>query len=229
VGRTFPAVDASGNALGKIETSSTDFWGRIAIVVDQRDHEYDTRAGTLLQGGFFIGSTTNSSSTSYHGEYGLASVWVPLGPTTRFTARAGARFSDHLDGDAARVIPAWEDDLLVVGGPESNRALPIASQINNCVKLASAEIRHDLKVFPGGAVAVLAFIDGSQADDCGRDHVTVATPSPGSSLINTQTSDWIFGPGGGVALRLLRNAVLTATVARARGATRVYVSSGWAW
>ena len=62
---------------------------------------------------------------------GLVAAWLPLSEKTRITARVGARFSNHLSGDASRIIPAWEDDVLVSGGPESNRAVPIASQVNN--------------------------------------------------------------------------------------------------
>jgi hypothetical protein len=40
---------------------------------------------------------------------------------------------------------------------------------------------------------------------------------------------WTVGIGGGVAVRVLRNAILTLTAARARQQTRIYVSSGWAW
>jgi len=35
--------------------------------------------------------------------------------------------------------------------------------------------------------------------------------------------------GGGIAIRLLRNAILTATVGVAQSKARVYVSSGWSW
>ena len=79
----------------------------------------------------------------------MASGWLPLSHRTRLTARVAARFSEHLGIDASRIIPAWEDDVLVAGGPESNRGLPIAVRVNDCAYLASAEIRHDIRVFPG--------------------------------------------------------------------------------
>lgn len=223
-------IDGQASAAGVTET---DVRGRIALVIDQRDREYDTRSGSLIQGGFFFGSPSGTSQSSYTGEYGMVSGWLPLGERTRITARVAGRFSNHLGIDASRIIPAWEDDVLVAGGPESNRALPIAARVNNCAYLASAELRHDLRVFPGGAITLLAFVDGTRTDNCGRDDVTVVTPRdtlPGlSTTAATPTTGWVWGPGVGVALRLLRNAVLTATVARALGATRVYVSSGWSW
>ena len=118
-------------------------------------------------------------------------------------------------------MPAWEDSFVLGGGPESSRALPIGWRLNNKMMLASAEIRHDVFTFPGGAVGVLAFVDGTR-EYCDCDYLDNA---PGFA----EHKEWTWGPGAGVSLRLLRNAILTATVARGDGATRVYVSSGWAW
>ncbi len=231
------AVRGEASHIGVPAASSavteTDVRGRIALVVDQRDHEYDTRSGSLIQGGIFFGSPSGTSQ-AYTGEYGMASGWLPLSDRTRLTARVAARLSNHLGIDASRIIPAWEDDVLVTGGPESNRALPIATRVNDCAYLASAELRHDVRVFPGGAITVLAFVDGSATDNCGRDNVSVGAPNdtlPGLSTTTAVHEDagWIWCPGVGVSLRLLRNAILTATIARALGATRIYVSSGWSW
>lgn len=195
--------------------------GRIAVVVDLRDREYDTRSGVLLQGGLIIGS----SDGTYHGGYALATGWLPLGERTRITARGGYRAYDLYSGtaDAWRTIPAWEDEFVVGGGAESDRALPPGFASGRRVMLANAEIRHDVKTFPGGAITVLAFADGART---AIESVAFADTRPTSGL---PFQDWAIGGGGGVALRLLRNAVLTATVGHALGATRVYVSSGWSW
>lgn len=116
-------------------------------------------------------------------------------------------------------MPAWEDEFVLGGGPESNRALPIGSETNTKMLLGSAEIRHDVFTFPGGGIALLAFVDGGRAY-CNCDDLTSARGA---------STDWVFGPGAGIAVRLLRNAVLTATVGRAEHGTRIYVSSGWSW
>ena len=214
-------------------TTETDVRARLAFVYDRRDREYDTRRGALLQGGVLVGS----AGTGYHGTYFLAGVWVPLGPATRITGRVGARTMSHSAIDASRIIPAWEDEFVAVGGPESNRALPVGARTDREVELASVEIRHDLFTFPGGAIVLFAFVDGGRAS-CACDAVSVGSrahasgPWPSYLLATDATalpSDWVVGPGGGMALRLLRNAVLTATVARAENATRIYVSSGWSW
>ncbi len=200
--------------------------GRIAIVVDLRDREYDTRSGALLQGGVIMGS----SHGTYRGGYVLASGWLPVGPATRFTARAGYRAYGEGSGtpDAWRTVPAWEDEFVVGGGFQSNRTLPPAFDAGRRVILASAEGRHDLFTFPGGALAVLAFVDGARA---GQESIafTASTDVAERQSRSGPLEDWIVGAGGGVSLRLLRNAVLTATVGAAQGKARMYVSSGWAW
>ena len=197
-------------------TSTTDWIARLALIVDRRDREYDTRRGYLIQMGVFVGSATNA-----RGGYGLASGWVPLDDKTRVTARAGLQVFQRQAGEDERNMPAWEDDYVLGGGPESNRGLPIGAYLGKDNLVAAAELRHDLKVFPGGALAVLAFVDASRGY-CASCFQLIDTP------VNPAI-DWKVSPGAGVALRLLRNAVLTATVAHGDGATRVYVSSGWSW
>ncbi|MES1260077.1 MAG: hypothetical protein ABUL71_05725 [Gemmatimonadota bacterium] len=208
----------------------TDVRARVAIVVDQRDREFDTRSGTLLEGGFFVGSPTgNAGTSSYHGEFAVAAGWMPITERTRFTVRGAAQFSRSLGLDASREIPGWEGDIPILGGFASNRALPIGARTDDCTYLVGAELRHDIKTFPGGALAVLAFVDGGRVDDCGAHAVTVALRAQRAMGAATNIDAWTWGPGAGISLRLLRNAILTATIARGDGATRVYVGSGWSW
>jgi hypothetical protein len=219
---------------------------RLAVVVDLRDREFDTRRGALLQTGVLIGRATEAvdaggiilssinNTATYHEWYGLASGWLPLGSATRFTARIGARaLSIPSAFDAMRTIPAWEDDITVLGGPESDRALPPAGELSRGLLLGSAEARHDLVTFPGGAVAVLGFVDAGRPFidlSCAQQAPFLPeTRGCGTGSLQLTFDHWIVGPGIGVSLRLLRNAVLTATVARAEHATRFYLQSGWSW
>ena len=216
---THVAYDDFNYYAGTLDSiSQSDFRGRFGFVVDERDREYDTRSGSLVQMGAFITSRSN-----VRGGYALASGWLPLSEKTRATARVGVRVMSHnSQSELDRTMPAWEDAFVLGGGPESNRALPVAARLEEGMYLASVEVRHDLKVFPGGAFTVLAFVDGSKVD-CGCIRLT---DIPGPIL---PASKWTVGPGVGASLRLLRNSILTATIARADGATRVYVSSGWSW
>jgi hypothetical protein len=220
----------------------TDWHVRLAAIFDRRDREYDTRRGVLLQTGVLAGHFRDSyrsallDDASYTGWYGTAAGWLPIGAATRITTRVGARaLSAGADNglEAERVIPEWEDDVAALGGPESNRGLPIGAVQGRGVLLAGAEIRRDVVSFPGGAIALLAFVDGGRTfadNSCDREQGLSPDPGCGESgALRITLSGWTVAPGAGVALRLLRNAVLVASVARAEHATRIYVSSGWSW
>jgi hypothetical protein len=209
--------------------AETDYRGRVAAVLDLRDRGYDTRTGLLLQTGLYAGS----AGGGYHAWYGLASGWHPFSSRTRITARVGARAMSLPDSqvlDAPRILPAWEDEFVVLGGPESNRALAIGEQRGRGLLLGSMELRHDVLVVAGAAVAVIAFVDAGRAfnDMTSGPGINDTLPRQTGAL-QLSLDRWTLGVGGGVALRLLRNAVLTATVGVAHGDARVYVSSGWSW
>jgi hypothetical protein len=227
-------VRASEFSGSEVSETDIDTRGRVALVVDLRDREYDTRSGALLQAGYIVGSIEGT----YHGSYALASGWLPLGSATRLSARAGYRWLSAGTGaeivghggaspDAWRTIPGWEDEF-VVGGFQSDRAVPPGYLADRRVYLASAEARHDLVTFPGGALTLLAFVDAGRS---GTDYVYFLEDPHANATPLTQgpLQDWVVGGGGGLALRLLRSAQLTATLGRAAGATQFYLQSGWSW
>ena len=211
----YPTTQAG---YSEVPFSSTDYQTRVALVADLRDREYDTRRGALVQIGLFAGSVDRG----YNGSYGLASGWASLSPGTRVTGRIGFKLMSRKYLDARRTMPAWEDEFVVGGGPESNRSLPMAFRTNDKMQLASVEIRHDIFTFPAGAIALIAFVDAGRAYcDC-----VFLIDTPG---VDYTVDDWVVGPGGGIAVRLLRNAIMTATVGVAKGKARVYVGTGWSW
>jgi hypothetical protein len=204
--------------------SETDIRGRLALIYDGRNREYQPQSGLLMQGGVLGGS----AGTGYAGFYLMFGGWAPIGASTRASVHEAFRSFEETTIDAARIIPGWEDEI-TVGGTESNRTTPIGAGASRDVSVGSVQIEHDLKVFPGGAFSVLLFADGTHTG--GGDN-TLAQGSPSVQPAVTSTNfatGWIVGAGGGVSLRLLRNAILTATVGRADGATRVYVGGGWGW
>lgn len=241
VGRVYVAARGEYVHFGEANSGVApdhDVRGRVALVADLRDREYNTRQGALLQGGV-LGGTDGGS---YHGFYGMGTFWVPLTATTVLTGRAAYRAVNVPDSvtyamtavpaDAWRTLPAWEDEFVVGGGFESNRGLPSGALSGSKVTLANAEVRQQIFSFPGGALSVLAFVDGgrSPVDVIYRYHVDLQSQrSVAESAATTYPDDWAVAAGGGVSLRLLRNAILTATVSRADHATRVYVGSGWSW
>ncbi len=223
--------------------SETDWHGRLALIVDRRDREYDTRHGALVQAGVLAGHFGDTyrglslDDDDYTGWYALAAGWLPLSARTRVTARIGARAlsAGAFNGfEAERTLPAWEDDITVFGGAESNRGLPEAAVMGRGVLLASAELRHDVVTVPAASLALIAFADAGRvfvdnACDVARSRADPPIYCGSSGTLRLTLDGWTVAPGVGVALRLLRDAVLEATVARAEHATRIYVSSGWSW
>ncbi len=214
------------------QVDQTDTRARVALVLDLRDREYDTRSGLLAQAGVFGGTAADG----YRGYYALASGWASPGPNTTFTARAGLRDVSPTGAVGILVtMPAWEDEFTTLGGAQSDRALAVGEDVGRGVLLAGAEVRQAVYTSRFGALSVLAFVDGGRVF---RDPTTCpqcANPLPNGTgdtsngALDLTLRGWTVGAGGGVALRLLRNAILTLTAARARQQTRWYVSSGWAW
>ncbi len=223
----------SGNfyCLGA-RVDQTDTRGRAALVLDLRDREYDTRSGLLAQAGLFGGSAADG----YRGYYALANGWVSPGPNTTFTARAGLRDVSPTGAVGIEMtMPAWEDEFTTFGGAESDRALAMGEDVGRGLLLAGAEVRQAVYTSRFGALSVLAFVDGGRIF---RDPTTCpqcANPLPNGTgdtsngALDLTLHGWTVGAGGGVAVRVLRNAILTLTAARARKQTRWYVSYGWAW
>ncbi|HEY4100614.1 MAG TPA: hypothetical protein VGM20_07035 [Gemmatimonadales bacterium] len=210
--------------------SASDSRIRVGVVADLRDREYDTERGALLQGGMLGGSAAGG----YHGFYLLGAFWIPATSSMVITGRGGYRVVSGSDGvpvDAWRTIPAWEDEIVAGGGFESNRALPTGDLTGSKVTLGTAEIRQRIATFPGGGLSVLGFVDGSRTPPLGVTLTQVGIPGQVAALRTSggALEDWVVGAGGGIALRLLRSAVLTATVGRAQHATRFYLQSGWSW
>jgi hypothetical protein len=225
-----PAPD--GGSAGGCRLDQTDVRGRAALVLDLRDREYDTRSGLLAQAGVFGGSAADG----YRGYYALASGWLSPGPTTTVTARAGLRDVSPTGAvGIAMTLPAWEDEFTTLGGPQSDRALAVGEDVGRGLLLAGAEVRQAVHTSRFGALSVLAFVDGGRVFRDPTICPPCANPLPGgtgdtsSGALDLTLHGWTIGAGGGVAIRLLRNAILTLTGARARQQTRWYVTSGWAW
>lgn len=209
----------------------TDAQGRVAILVDLRDREYDTRNGMLLDVGYAAGTGVSN----YDAVYGIARGWIAPAPRLRIAARGGFRAMSRNDGiDMQQVIPAWEEDITVLGGLQSHRALGEGELTGRGVLFAGGDVRFDV-IRSGNiaAVTLIGFVDGGRAfrDVPGCDPV-LCDPVPGthpappqSGRLRFTLNDWTVGVGGGIAVRVLRNASLTATVGRANDATRWYIGT----
>lgn len=218
----------TGGCTGEHEIAQFDAQARAAVVIDLRDREFDTRRGALIEAGLFVGG----AGDGYTGGYALANGWLSPREGTRVTARAGGRaISRTQAAGVLHEIPAWERGITVLGGPDSHRGLGEGEQVGRGVLLAGAEARHDLMNFGNiGAVTLIGFIDAGRVF---RDLSPLVDPVPGAPLedgdLRLTLDGWTVGAGGGIAVRLLRSAQLTMTLARANDRTRLYLRAGTSW
>jgi hypothetical protein len=197
-------------------TAQTDLSVRGALVLDLRDREYEVNAGALLEAGVIAG--TAGDAASYDAAYAMARGYLhPILPL-RLSGRAGWRQAVSPQGQIAPSIefPAWEDPFVILGGHRTHRGLATSQLQGDGVAFGGVEARFDIvNVGELGAVSLLAFVDGVKQ--------LRATNSTLPEL------DWVVGAGGGLAIRLLRQATLTITGAGGDGETRWYVGSGFSW
>lgn len=207
------------------EISEADFAIRGALVIDLRDREYEVNNGALLEAGVVRGS--GGDSRAYTVPYAHLRGWIRPTLPLRLTARFAWRGDDDTGALTPDMeFPGWEGDFTMLGGPRSHRGLPIGALAGEEVVFAGAEARLDiLNVGELGAITVFGFVDGARVSE----EAVVFPAGTTASRPPLPTNEWIWGPGGGVAIRVLRAAVLNVSVARAEGETRWYISNGWSW
>ena len=111
-------------------------------------------------------------------------------------------------------VPGWEREFNLAGA-DGHRSFPAGALTGTDIALFSAEIRHDLlNVGDLGAVTVLGFVDYAGAED------------PRSILKGRTTQ---FGGGGGLAIRILRSAVLAMNFAGGPHGFNFSMGTGWAF
>ncbi len=211
-----------------------DTWGRVALVVDTRDNEYETTRGVLLEGGLYTGS----HGDGYTGGYVVASGFVQPQFGTVLAARVGGRnLSEAAPLTALHEIPAWERDISALGGPGSHRAFAIGRYAGRGVLFGSLEVRQ--VILDGGdfgGVYWLGFLDVGRvfrgdSDFFGEGAAMqeaadiIIDPDP----FRLTTEGLKVGGGVGLAFRILRANILSLTAARGPDGTKVMVGSGWSF
>lgn len=190
-----------------------DAVGRVGLVLDLRDREFEPQKGALIEGGVYAGSF----GEGYTGGYALASGFVTPRFGTVLAARIGGRsVGPDASLDARYQVPAWERPLLVLGGPQSNRGLPPGRLAGRGVLFASLEVRQ--VVVDGGdfaGVYLLGFVDAGRTFEDEEFRIT---------------ADALEVSGGlGVALRILRANIFNLTAAKGPDGMQWMVGSGWAF
>jgi hypothetical protein len=185
--------------------------GRLALVLDLRDREFEPQRGVLLEGGVYAGSF----GEGYDGGYAIGSGFVNPRFGTVIAARLGGRsVSAESSLDARYLIPAWENPIVALGGPETHRALDIGRYAGQGVLFGSLEVRQ-VMIDGGDLLGVygLAFVDAGRSFE--------------REVFRITTEDLKVGGGIGVAIRVLRANVFNITAARGPDGTKVMVGAGW--
>lgn len=172
-----------------------DAIGRLGLVYDSRENEYDTHKGLLLDAGVQHGTF----GSGYQRWMVEGRVWVPFGEwrSTWLSARgvASAATGD-VPLDARLYLPVYEGQVRVLGGAESHRGLLDQRYIGRDQLFGNITLHHDL-INAGGMMAagLTLFADAGRVFEADKFALT--------------TNGMKVGGGAGAYLRLLQTGVYT--------------------
>jgi outer membrane protein assembly factor BamA len=199
-------IDDFGNGLEQDDVS-----GRLALIYDTRDNEFNTLRGVFAEAGAQVGS----GGDGYTRLYGVVRGYIPVREGTVVAARiAGSGMGGTPTLYARFNLPTWNDQVPVLGGEYSHRAFDTGRFAGKGTLFGNLEVRHDLLPFGDlGAITLLAFLDAGRVfeDDSFR-HTT---------------KDLHVGGGGGIGLRLLRSTIFTFNFAGGPDGFNFSLGSGW--
>jgi outer membrane protein assembly factor BamA len=193
------------------ELKQTDVAGRLALVYDTRDNEFNTHKGLLLEAGTQVGS----GGDGYTRLYTVLRGYVTVREGTVVAARLAASGTGGTPSlDARFNIPAWEREIPVLGGQYSHRSLDTGRLAGRHTLFGNLEVRHDLLAFGDlGAITLLGFVDAGRVFEGENFKLT--------------TKELKVGGGGGVAVRILRSTIFTFNFAGGPDGFNYSVGSGW--
>lgn len=193
------------------ELKQTDVSGRVALIYDTRDNEYNTHQGLLFE----AGAQVASGAEGYTRLYGIFRGYVTVREGTVVAARlVGSGMGGTPTLDARYTIPGWEREIPILGGEYSHRALNDGRLAGRHTLFGNLEVRHDLLPFGDlGAITLLAFVDAGRVFE--------------DESFRLTADDLKVGGGGGVALRLLRSTIFTFNFAGGPDGFNFSVGSGW--
>lgn len=189
----------------------TDVTGRLTLLYDSRDTEFNTHRGVFVEGSGLIGSGGNG----YQRLSFIARGYLPLRTGTIIAARlGGAGVLGAAPLIARYEIAAWEQEVSVYGGEQSNRGTDDQRYAGEDVLFGNLEIRHDLlNAGDYGAVTLLAFVDVGRVFE--------------GEPFRLTTENLKVGKGVGIALRILRSNILKFSFADGPDGFKFLAGSGW--
>jgi outer membrane protein assembly factor BamA len=193
------------------EVKQSDVSGRLALLYDTRDNEFNTHQGLLLEAGTQVGS----GGDGYTRLYTVLRGYLTVREGTVVAARLGASGTGGTPSlDARYSVPGWEREISVLGGQYSHRSLDVGRLTGRHALFGNLEVRHDLLPFGDlGAITLIAFTDAGRVFEDEGFRLT--------------TDDLKVGGGGGVALRILRSTIFTFNFAGGPDGFNASVVTGW--
>jgi outer membrane protein assembly factor BamA len=188
-----------------------DVSGRLALIYDTRDNEYNTHQGLLLEAGSQVGS----GGDGYTRQYAILRGYLQVREGTVLAARlAGSGMGGTSSLDARFSLPGWEKEVPVLGGEYSHRGIDYGRLTGRGVLFGNFEVRHDVLPFGDlGAVTLVAFLDAGRVFE--------------EEGFRLTTKDMKVGGGGAVALRILRSTILEFNFAGGPDGFSFSVGNGW--
>ncbi|MGH7497311.1 MAG: BamA/TamA family outer membrane protein [Gemmatimonadales bacterium] len=204
-----PSVFVQDFPVGELEQN--DASGRLALVYDTRDNEYNTHQGLLLEAGTQVGS----GGGGYTRQYVILRGYLTVREGTVATLRlAGSGMGGTPPLNARFYLPGWESSVPVLGGEYSHRSLDTGRLTGKGALFGNLEVRHDLLPFGDlGAVTLLGFVDAGRVFEEENFRLT--------------TEKMKVGGGGGFALRILRSTIFTFNFAGGPDGFNYSVGSSW--
>jgi hypothetical protein len=199
----------------------TDATVRLTFLFDTRSNELLPTKGVLLETGVYGGTGRFCDSpcgSGYVGLYAHGRGFISPRRGIVFAGRVAYRtMGQNAPLDARYDFPGWERESSVYGGFDTNRGFSKGRLVGRRVIMTSAEVRYDL-VDGGdyGSLTVLAFMDGGGVYDA----------APNGPM---KFSGWKTSFGGGLALRVLRQAVVAFNFARGPEGFNFTSGTGWSF
>jgi hypothetical protein len=193
------------------ELSQTDVAGRVALVYDTRDNEFNTHQGLLLEAGTQVASGGGGYTRLYTVLRGYLTIREGTVVAARLVA-SGMGGGPTLD--ARYTIPAWEKEIAVLGGQYSHRSFDTGRFAGRHVMFGNLEVRHDLLALGDlGAITLIAFADAGRVFE--------------QESFKLTTDGIKVGGGGGIGIRILRSTIFPFNFAGGPDGFQFSVGSGW--
>ena len=207
---TLPGPSTFDDDFGAV-LEQDDVSGRLALIYDTRNNEFNTVRGVFAEAGAQVGS----GGDGYTRLYGVVRGYLPLREGTVVAARILASGMGGTPPLYARSdLPTWNDQVPILGGEYSHRSFDTGRFVGKGTLLGNLEVRHDVLPFGDlGAITLLAFLDAGRVFE--------------EESFRLTADDLHVGGGGGIGLRILRSTIFTFNFAGGPDGFNFSVGNGW--